>query len=154
MCAIIRIETHSSLSVQLLWQFMAWGGHKVSELAPSLPVSLSPEKLRFRCIVWCMYVNLSMYESSMYVISCLCFMWWTNEPKMQKPILRVGRKLGSGLVQAILNSYLRRKTFSSETLKEILMKNLYKTLLDRFLLPKQSNASSSVLFKLSSQDLS
>ena len=61
------VETHSSLADQLLWQFMAWAGRKVSELALSLPIPISREKLRFWCVVWCMYVNASMYTWCVFV---------------------------------------------------------------------------------------
>ena len=108
------VETHSSLADQLLWQFMASGGRKVSELAPSLPIPISREKLRFWCVVWCMSVNASMYDVSLYVSHK-----WTKSTKANPKSWNVSWKWFD--ISTVC-------TFEEEeTLKEILSNNLNKT---------------------------
>ena len=65
-CTISHIETLSSLSGQLFWQLMAWGGHKVSELAPSLPKFLFVVKYSVLkkevSVAWYMNFNASWVQ--------------------------------------------------------------------------------------------
>ena len=125
-CTISHIETLSSLSGQLFWQLMAWGGHKVSELAPSLPKFLfvvkysvlkkkkrsqhcwgalyDPCILMHPCMIHMYDVSICMMYLCMYLMDK-----WTNTKTNSKSWCHSGKWFWYQLTKACL----RRKKFCS-----------------------------------------